>query len=189
MMITLGMPHMGLNDARAPARVQMWNSWAVRATESRSHIIDWVATVARRAPGRKLKNVVFSCHGNASYLQMGQGFDRTHAELFEGWRGLVDKIWFRACLVARIRTPGAAATGDGNMFCSEVAKAARCYVVASTELQVATSGRVLPFGQLDTFEGLVLSYGPQGNVTWSRRYTSTYQRDPANPGSWTQNPD
>jgi len=186
-MITLESPHMGLNDPRAPATVRMWNTWSIRKTETRNHIINWVAAVARGAPGGKLKNVVFSCHGNAGFLQMGEGFDRAHTAVFRGWRGLVDKIWFRACLVARIRTPGAA--GDGNLFCSEVASAAQCYVVASTELQTEVSGRVLPYGQLDTFEGLVLSYGPGGNVTWSHRYPSTYQRDPADPGSWTRNPD
>ena len=117
---------------------------------------------------------------------MGQGFDRSHVGVFRPWRGLVDKIWFRACSVARIRTAGATTTGDGNLFCSGVAQAAQCYVVASTETQVAISNRVLPYGTLDSFEGLVLSYGPRGNVTWSRRYRSTYQRAG---GNWVRNPD
>ena len=184
-MITLESPHMGLNDARAPATVQMWNTWKVSAAESRQHIIGWVASVARGAPDGKLKNVVFSCHGNASYLQMGEGFDRRHTVLFQQWAGLVEKIWFRACLVANIQTPGGPAIGDGNLFCSEVAKAADCYVVASTELQVEYSGRILPYGQLDTFEGLVLSYGPAGGVTWSHRYPSTHK----GLFGWTRNPD
>jgi hypothetical protein len=188
-MITLDAPNMGLNDARAPARVTMWNTWDVNASESREHIIDWVAHVARNAPGGKLKNVVFSCHGNASIVEMGQGFNRSHATLFAGWAGLVEKIWFRACLVARISTPGSPTFGDGNLFCSDIAKAARCHVVAPTELQTEFSGRVLPYSRLDTFEGLLLSYGPNGNVTWSTRYPSTYQRNPADPTSWTRNPD
>ena len=188
-MITLASPHMGLNDPRAPATVRMWNTWKVKKAETPSHIINWVAAVARGAPGGKLKNLVFSCHGNASYLEMGKGFNRSHTGLFRGLAGLVDKIWFRACLVARIKKPGGAKFGDGNLFCSEIARAAKCYVVASTELQVEVTGRVLPYGQLDTFEGLVLSYGPKGNVAWSKRYESTYQRDASDPGSWTRNPD
>lgn len=188
-MVDISAPHMGLNDERAPATVQMWNTWNIKQTENREHIIGWVAEVAKGAPGGKLKNVVFSCHGNSGYLQMGQGFDRSHANLFTAWAGLVEKIWFRACLVALIRTPGSATTGDGNLFCSDIAKAAKCYVFASTELQAANAGRVLPYGKLDTFEGLCLSYGPGGDVTWSHRYASTYQRDPSNSGSWTQNPD
>jgi hypothetical protein len=149
-MITLDAPNMGLNDARAPARVTMWNTWDVNASESREHIIDWVAHVARNAPGGKLKNVVFSCHGNASFVEMGQGFNRSHAILFAGWAGLVEKIWFRACLVARISTPGSPTFGDGNLFCSDIAKAARCHVVAPTEAQTEFSGRVLPYSRLDT---------------------------------------
>ena len=188
-MVTIDAPHMGLNDQRAPANVQMWNTWSVNSTDSRGHIIDWVAEVARRHPSGKLKSVVFCCHGNSAFVQMGEGFTRQHTSMFSAWAGLVDKIWFRACLVARIVTPGSPTTGDGNLFCSEIAKAAQCYVVASTELQAAASGRLLPYGQLDTFEGLLLSYGPQGGVTWSQRYNSTYQRDSSNPGSWTQNPD
>jgi hypothetical protein len=30
-MIILESPHMGLNDQRAPAAVQMWNTWGCRA--------------------------------------------------------------------------------------------------------------------------------------------------------------
>ena len=72
------------------------------------------------------------------------------------------------------------------MFCCEIAKAAECYVVASTELQVIGVNRVLPYGHLDTYEGLVLSYGPGGNVTWSHRYPSTYA---LSGGGYHQNPD
>lgn len=188
-MITIAAPHMGLNDERAPAFVQMENTWKVTAATGRRHIIDWVAEVARKQPSGKLKSVVFCCHGNSAFVQMGEGFTREHTAMFTGWAGLVEKIWFRACLVAQIVTPGSATTGDGNLFCSEIARAAQCYVVASTELQVAAPGRLLPYGQLDTYEGLVLSYGPLGGVTWSQRYPSTYQRDSSNPNSWTQNPD
>jgi hypothetical protein len=187
-MISLDSPHMGLNDSRAPATVQMWNTWKIAPTDTPDHITDWVAKVARSAPGGKLKHVVFSCHGNRSYLQMGQGIDRSHTKLFSRWAGIVEKIWFRACLVGSVQSPGTPIIGDGNLFCSEIAKAARCYVVASTELQAELKGRVLPFGHLDTFEGLVISYGPSGKVTWTNRYASTYQRDLSDPYSWTLNP-
>lgn len=60
---------------------------------------------------------------------------------------------------------------DGNRFCSAFAMATRAHVVASTELQWS-HGRTLPFGQLDGFEGLVLSYGPAGNISWQTRYRS-----------------
>ncbi|MGH7783442.1 MAG: hypothetical protein ACREO5_06350 [Candidatus Binatia bacterium] len=189
-MITLEGPHMGLNDRRSWSKVQMWNTCSVAETESREHIIEHVANIAGRAPGGKLKNLVFSCHGSAGYVQMGQAFDRSHASMFRAWTGLVEKIWFHCCSVARITTPNSPSFGDGNLFCSEVARAAGCYVVASTETQVGATGRVLPYGRLDTFEGLVLVYGPNGGVMPNaNRHPSTYLRNPSDPGSWAQNPD
>ena len=68
--------------------------------------------------------------------------------------------------------------GDGNMFCCEISKAANCYVYASTETQWATSGATLPFGMLDTFEGLLLCYGPpRGEIVWQTRYSSQWRGD------------
>ncbi len=191
-MITLDGPHMGLNDSRSTNKVQMWNTWNVTQTESVDHMIGWVAQVARGAPGGKLKNVVFRCHGAPAYLQCGAGIRRADTAKFSAWRGLIDKIWFSACQVGYI-TPGTGsapgpASGDGNMFCCEISKAARCHVVAGTELQVIGVNRVLPYGCLDTYEGLVLSYSPpDGNVTWSHRYPSTYNRGASR--GWAQNPD
>ena len=192
-MIDIQSPHMGLNDERAPVFVQMWNTWKVTQSDTKSHIIEWVAHVAQSAPGGKLKELVISCHGAPGYLQLGQGFGQGDVELFRGWNGLVDKIWLRACLVARIIGPGTAKEGDGaflsalNMqgngdaFCKALAKAAGCYVVAATELQSSRRyGQTwkLPYGKIDTYEGLVLSYNPDGTVGWSQRYPSVYNADP-----------
>jgi hypothetical protein len=190
-MITLEAPHMGLNDPRhAFLKVQMWNTWNVTQTETVDHMLNWVAAVARGAAGGKLKNVVFCCHGAPAFVQCGAGITRSDTSKFSAWRGLVEKIWFRACLVGYI-TPGTGgapgpASGDGNLFCSEIAKAAQCYIVTPTETQTGTVNRILPYGKLDTYEGLVLSYGPEGNVTWSHRYPSAYKYSD---GNWYQNPD
>ena len=180
-MIILEQPSMALNDERhGHLTVRMWNTWNVRQTDTSDHIIDWVAAVAGKATGGKLKNVVFSCHGAPGSVQMGGGFTRANVTSFARWAGKVEKIWFRACNVALISAAGGSA--DGNLFCSEVARHAQCYVVASTETQwtrpttmeaIFSGGHhTLPFGKLDTFEGLVLSYGPGGNVTWEHRYDS-----------------
>ncbi|MEO3432300.1 hypothetical protein [Inquilinus sp. CAU 1745] len=191
-MITLEEPHMGLNDSRTPNEVQMWNTWNVTQTETVQHMLDWVAEVARGAPGGKLKNLVFRCHGAPAYLHCGAGIRRTDTPRFSAWRGLIEKIWFSACQVGYITphngrgcAPGPA-QGDGNMFCSEIAQAAQCHVVASTELQVIGLDRTLPYGKLDTFEGLVLSYNPAGQVSWRHRYPSTYEVET---GRWVRNPD
>jgi len=93
---------MALNDPRVKGsgsvrRYQMWNTWNIQHNESRQHIINWVAQVARNAPGGKLKNLVLSCHGLPGYLQLGQGFNRTQINIFAGWRGLIEKIWLPNC--------------------------------------------------------------------------------------------
>lgn len=180
-MITLEEPHMGLNDVTGPYKVHMWKTSPVYPTTTLQHILEEVAEAARRAPGGKLRNLVFCCHGMPAYLFCGQGIGRADTARFTVWRDLVEKIWFSACNLAystpasgRGCAPGPA-HGDGHMFCSEIAQAAQCYVVASTELQAYTAGRTLPYGKLDSFEGLVLSYNPAGEVSWSHRYPSTYQ--------------
>lgn len=189
-MFRLDRPNMAVNDPRVSGgtppvvrRFRMWNTWDIQASEGRAHIIDWVASVARGAPGGKLKNVVLSGHGLPGFLQVGEGFNRSHLPLFERWRNLVEKLWLPNCLVARI--PDAAmqtqldhdypgwGTSDGNMFCSAIAKAINGYVVAATETQCETL-EAYPVDMMSSFEGLVLSYGPSGAVTWSARNPSTW---------------
>ena len=80
---------------------------------------------------------------------------------------LVETIYLRSCFVARIDGPGS--MSDGNLFCCEIARNAKCTVIASTAYQAQRSfkksqGASLPFGMLDEFEGTVLFYGPEGNV-------------------------
>ena len=191
--ITIQPPHMGLNDERAPVFVRMWNTWKVTAADTKQHIVDWTAAVARSAPGGKLNEIVISCHGAPGYLQLGEGISLADISLFQAWRGLVNKVWLRACLVGRIVGPDTASqgdgafiaalslSGDGHRFCSELAKALQCYLVVGTELQSSnrySATSPVPFGQLDSYEGLVLSYNPQGEISWSRRYASVYDADP-----------
>lgn len=200
-MITIKYRHMGLNDERAPVFVQMWNTWTVKKTDTKQHIVDWPAQVARGAPGGKLSEIVISCHGAPGYLQLGEGIGLADVGLFQAWRGLVDKVWIRACLVGRIVGPDTASqgdgafiaalslSGDGHRFCSELAQALGCYLVVGTELQVSSrysATNPVPFGQLDTYEGLVLSYNPKGVIDWSRRYPSVYGASPT--GLTAKNP-
>ena len=194
-MIDIEQPAMGLNSTKIlRGGVQMWNTWDVAANKSASDIIESVRAVALSAPGGRLKNVVFHCHGAPGTVGIGRGIRQADLPLFTRWteqgRPLVEKIWFRCCRVAYI-TPGpggtgVAAGGDGNVFCSRLAYLSKAYVVASTETQVGVTGRILPFGKLDTFEGLVLSYSPLGDVTRSHRYPSTW---PIGSDDWHDNPD
>jgi len=193
-MIDIAQPAFGLNDrAGHHVHVQMRNTWDVPSGTSADRITSHVAAVARAVPGGKFRNIVFSCHGAPAAILIGQGIRMGDVGLFSRWRGLVDKIWIRCCQVANIAGTGPAATNNGNAFCSRIAQEAGAYVVASTHLQVADVGRELPYGQLDTFEGVVLSYGPAGNVTWRHSYPVTQYVPPRLwgiiPENWTQNPD
>jgi hypothetical protein len=183
-MYVLEQPSMALNDTVGVkhSQIVMWNTWSVPKDDSREHIIGWVREVARSAPGGKLKNVVINCHGLPGFVAIGEGFGRAHTSLFRAWAGLVEKIWFVACLVARIPTKemqadldrdyGPLHPGDGNVFCSEIARNAQCYVVAPTQKQINKGGYTI--GQMPAYEGLLLSYGPAGNVTWWHRYPKSW---------------
>jgi hypothetical protein len=176
-MFTLERPNMAVNDPRVSAgtdvrRFRMWNTWDIRATETRIHIVQWVARVARSARGGKLKNLVLNCHGNSGSLQLGQGFDGSNTGLFSQWLGLVEKVWLPDCLVAQ----GVA----GDAFCAEMARQAGCYLVAPTEVQCDYFQDV-PHDQMTSFEGLVLCYDPTGSIVWQGRNPSTWSRG----NSWT----
>lgn len=178
-MINLSPPHAVLNDPRAPVFVQMRTTFVVSRTGSREYILDLIANAAESARGGRLQNVVINCHGNPGHLELGQGFHSHHAGLFRRWRGKVSKVWLRACRVAQ-------RDAFGYSLVRGIARAAECHVVASTELQTEVGGRRLPYGQLDTFEGLVMCFGPSGQVSWQRRNRSTYVD---HRGQWTRNPD
>ena len=166
----------------------MWNTGDVPATKPAREIAEWIRLVAASAPGGRLKNVVFSCHGSPGHILIGTGIGVSDvpdfARLVVSGRPMVAKFWFRCCKVARIAVAG---TGtDGHRFCSAFARTTKAYVVASTELQWSQP-RTLPFGQLDGFEGLVLSYDPSGSISWQHRYRSGWY-DSAGHGAY-QTPD
>ncbi len=153
-MFTLIQPTIALNDERLASHAQMWKNRLVKATDSSEEIINSTAQLARSAPKGKVTNITIRCHGNAGYLQLGEGFTRKNTYLFARWKGLVENIWITACEVASIKE-----SGNGHLFCYEMANYANCNVIAPTEVQ-AMRHKVLPFGEVDVYEGYVLVYGP-----------------------------
>jgi hypothetical protein len=175
MSITVAQPAMALNSSDVPgATYRMWNTWEVKPDEDIDHILGWTAAVAKGAPGGKLKMVILNCHGfyrsgvGGYGLKMGKGIYRSNLTKFAVLNGLVENIWITACGAARMSPADWKGDGDGNVFCSEMAKQSGAYVVAATTHQ---DGDVfLAKNHVDNFEGLVLQYGPMGNVTWSHDY-------------------
>lgn len=173
-MIDLEQPSLGLNAQTGHhVFVQMWNTGNVPSSKTPAEIAEWIRIIATGAPGGKLKNVVFCCHGSPGSIGLGTGI--SSGDLPEFGRlaprsgPLVEKFWIRACRVARHSAGGG--SSDGHRFVSDFARTTKAYVVVSTELQWSRP-RTLPFGQLDGFEGLVLSYDPRGRISWQHRYRS-----------------
>ncbi|MEM7422708.1 MAG: hypothetical protein AAF334_03240 [Pseudomonadota bacterium] len=188
-MITIEQPALGLNAATGHhVFVRMWNTGNVSATKPPNEIAEWIKLVALGAPGGKLKNVVLCCHGSPGQISLGTGIaigDVPHfRRLATATGSLVDKFWIRACAVAQHNAGGGA--NDGHSFVQAFARATKSYVVVSTETQWS-HGRTLPFGRIDGFEGLVLSYDPTGTISWQRRYRSGW-RDSSGRGRY-QTPD
>lgn len=173
-MFAIEQPSMALNDTRVNNTVQMAITRLVQPVEGVSSILGAVITAAKAQAGGKLKNLVFNCHGLPGQLQMGAGIDRNLTDRFSmlviDGKPIVDVIYLRSCLVARI--DGAGSPSDGNLFCCEIAKNAKATVIASTAEQQTrikkSLGMSIPYGMLDTFEGTTLFYGPEGNVLSSQ---------------------
>ena len=177
-MIFLESPHVALNDSRSNMTLSMNSSIAVQPGDTPTQFLNKVVVEANKQP---ISNLVFNCHGSPGSLQMGTGVTVADVDTFRRLRGKVAKIWFYAC--------SPASGGAGNDFCARIASTVHCYLLASTETQVETIAQVtqgLPTGTLDTYEGLLLCFSPDGTVGWSRRYPSTYQT--TNPSGWYANP-
>ncbi len=172
-MITIPQPAMALNAVDVPGPpYKMWNTYHVPSTHTADHILGWTATVAKGAPGGKLRALVINCHGYTSKkiggygLNLGTGIRRGDTPLFGRLRGLVDEIYIIACQAARIGVPtgpGSTVDGDGNLFCCEIAKSSGATVYASTANQSTGLWLGIPFGRIDGWEGQVYRYNPDGS--------------------------
>jgi hypothetical protein len=175
MSITIPQPSMAINAADVPgSHYRMWNTWEVPATDNPDHILGWAANVGAGATGGYLRVLILNCHGfygggtGGFGLSLGTGIRRADTPKFAVLKGKVANIWITACGTARISKPGTSGDGDGNLFCSEIARFANAYVVAATTHQVGDL--ILGSGNVDDFEGLVLRYNPSGGVDWSHDY-------------------
>lgn len=176
-MIKIPQPSMALNSHNVPgAKYRMWNTYNVPSSHDPDHILGWCAKVADEVG--KLKVLIINCHGKYSDtsrsgtggfgLTIGTGIRRADTGKFSVLRGKVSSIWITACGTARITFAGSTTDGDGNIFCSEIARESGAYVVAATTSQ--QGALYVPENHIDDFEGLVLRYNPSGGVDWSADY-------------------
>jgi hypothetical protein len=170
-MFAIEQPSMALNDTNLDVVVRMEITKTIQPTEGISQILSHVVNAAKGVPGGKLKNLILNCHGDPGELHMGSGITRQLTDRFAmlapDGKPLVETIYLRSCKVARI-DGGGGSSSDGNLFCSAIAKSAKCVVVASTATQTTgyrnSYAGALPQNMLDIYEGTTLHYGPEGNV-------------------------
>ena len=180
-MIRIPRPSMALHSHNVPGyEYELENNWKVPEGDPIDHMLGWVATHASSVRGGCLHTLVINCHGKHDPetntkggfgLTIGEGIHRWHTHKFGVLKGRVANIWITACGAARITIPGASPfqDGDGNLFCSEIARASGAYVVAGTTHQVGALW--CPDDHIDDFEGLVLRYNPNtGKPDWSYDY-------------------
>ena len=127
-------------------------------------VVFWINWAIDHSDEQYLHNVIINCHGTPGFLHVGGswvGFGVEGTSLFKSVRrGGVGTIWLVACSVAQNKS-----TNIGTMFCSELAKAAGCDVVAADALQhvdVTFYLRICPFGAIDDYEGNVSRFSPGG---------------------------
>jgi hypothetical protein len=124
----------------------------------------WVKdTAAKNGPDVKLQ---IMCHGYPGGLQFcKEGINASNVQLMSQLSGKLQGIELYACSVAYITPGSGGGAGDGNVFCYKMAKIAQTTVKASTTNQVYYTGELRGNAlDFDTWEGTVLTYGPQGNV-------------------------
>jgi hypothetical protein len=154
------------------------------------YIFDCIKTRSKKAGG-DLK-VIFMCHGLPGFLQCGQGGwshpsagnGITVADLtkFDQIKGMVKRIEFYACLVARIGSCpecNGHMGYDGNQFCFMVAQRAATEVKASIHLQYYHDGTVglwifrrpdgsgINFGE---WNGKVFTWAPNGSISKTEEF-------------------
>lgn len=150
---------MALNAQGVPGPYyKMWNSWVVPPTAKPIDIMTWVASVAGSAPPSSGGfNLVINCHGANARLGLGTGFGWAQLPLFSLLAPSVSSIYLVACNVVSF-----SGAGDGNLFCSDMAKNAQARVFASNHTQTTGAWASIPYGHIDGFEGDVWMWHPDG---------------------------
>lgn len=170
--IPVPQPSMALNSPTAPCKYRMYNSWDVPWNRTPKEIFDWAASVGRGCPRGRLHALVINCHGEYSKaddgkivggfgLQIGKGLHLGDVGTMSVLRGTVDQILITACGTARIANPGKP-EGDGNAFCSAMARAAGCTLVAATTQQMAFMWA--PKDHISNWEGNIVTYNSNGAI-------------------------
>ena len=182
-MIEIPQPSIALNSHDVPGtKYDMWETWNVPASASADWIVAFTSILASGSSEGGVKCLVINCHGDYGKgtkksgksklietggfgLLLGEGFTLSNANLFSQLRGKVKCIILVVCGAAYVTIKGT--HGDGELLCSEIAKASGAYVVAPKTLQIETYIK-LPKNHIDNFEGEIVRFNPSGSLDGSR---------------------
>jgi hypothetical protein len=150
-------------------------------------VVNWILRYADNSREMRLENVIINCHGHPGKLYVGGSYGPEinigNVTLFTLLKDTdIGEIWLVSCGVAA--TTKGPTVVDGKAFCSAMARAADCDVIASDtdqyveagyEIRGALSGGWV-WGCIDDFEGTAYRFFPSGGYVWfshkGRRFKS-----------------
>jgi hypothetical protein len=200
--IEMKQPSLALHSCDFPGRdYRMKFSWRMPANATVQNVVNWILYAVDHSEELELKNVVLCAHGLPGLMAIGgadliQKFidsrkDGTpipptiltadNVAVFSQLRTKdIGTIWLVSCLVAGTgQCYVSPVPCDGPYFCSQLAQAAGCDVVASQNIQVvlpSVFGLFVPSGSIDDLEGRVRRFSPSGS--------SRDGYDPDSAGEW-----
>jgi hypothetical protein len=141
----------------------MNTTWNMPKGASPSDVVYWIGYAVNRSPELQLRNVVINCHGLPARLFVGGEKSPPMALKDLGLFGKlrtkdIGTLWLVGCLVAT--------GGNGQYFCSQLAIAMGCFVVAANDEQFVERRYMrgnCPFGTIDDFEGAAYIFSPSGS--------------------------
>jgi len=127
-MIRLKQPALALHSCDVPGyHYKMQTTWVMHENATARNVAYWIDLAIKNSANQRLENVVINCHGTPGFLHVGgswKGFGIEGIEYFKQIKGKVGKIWLVACNVA-----------ESHDFCTKLAKAADCMVIAGKDVQ------------------------------------------------------
>lgn len=173
MVIKMKQPSLVLHSCDVPGyKYEMWKSWQMPKGASVSDLIYWIRWAVSHSETMYLKNAIINCHGSPGFLHIGgsgSGFGLGSASLFNILKNYdLGTIWIIACEVAG-KSHG---KESGKLFCSAIAKAAGCRVIAGEKTQHVDFFYNFhhPYGSIDDYEGTVYEFSPAGtHKVWTKK--------------------
>ena len=150
----------------------MWKTAELPRGVNATNVVNWIHWGIDHSPESYLHNVIINCHGEPGALLIGgNGSNKLecgNVGVFHSLRekAAVGTIWLVACRMAENSAKGYPKWFLGPKFCSALAQAAGCDVVAADVKQYVDVLYTVyhPFGTIDDFEGKVYRFspGPEG---------------------------